>query len=102
MFNENSRKHRNFPVSHLVLARIVVSFQRCIFAYKLFCFKFGTIMEIRSTRYFNVIPATMIRGVFNLYISNLLGKMYCKYFNHFYINFFFFSNHRKYLEANIY
>ena len=26
----------------------------------------GTIMEIRSTRSFNAIPATIIRGVFNL------------------------------------
>ena len=31
-------------------------------------------MEIRSTRSF--IPATLIRGVFNLYLSNLLCKMY--------------------------
>ena len=31
-------------------------------------------MEIRSTRSFNAIPATIIRGVFNLYISNLLLK----------------------------
>ena len=36
-------------------------------------------MEIRSTRSFNAIPA-MIRGVFNFYVSNLLCKMYCKYF----------------------
>ena len=37
-------------------------------------------MEIRSTRSFNAIPATVIRGVFYLCISNLLSKMYCKYF----------------------
>ena len=30
-------------------------------------------MEIRSTRSFNAIPATLIRGVFNLYL-NLLMK----------------------------
>ena len=39
----------------------------------------GIIMEIRSTRSFNAIPATLIRGVLNLYLSNLLSKMYCKY-----------------------
>ena len=44
-------------------------------------------MEIRSTRSFNAIPATIIRGVFNLYISNLLFKMYCKYFLSFFIYF---------------
>ena len=32
-----------------------------------------TIMEIRSTRSFNAIPGTLIRGVFNLYL-NLLMK----------------------------
>ena len=37
-------------------------------------------MEIRSTRFFNAIAATIIRGVFNLYLSNLLFKIYCKYF----------------------
>ena len=45
-------------------------------------------MEIRSTRSFNAIPATIIRGVFNLYISILLFKMYCKcfiYFIYFYL-----------------
>ena len=40
----------------------------------------GTIMEIRSTRSCNVIPATLIRGVLNMYISNLLFKLNCKYF----------------------
>ena len=35
-------------------------------------------MEIRSTQSFNAIPATLIRGVFNLYL-NLLYKIYCKY-----------------------
>ena len=40
----------------------------------------GTIMEVRSTRSFNAIPATLIRGAFNLYLSNLLRKLYCKYF----------------------
>ena len=45
-------------------------------------------MEIRSTRSFNAIPAAMIRGVLNLYISNLLCKMYCKCFNYFFIYFF--------------
>ena len=29
-----------------------------------------TIMDIRSTRSFNAIPATLIRGIFNLYIRN--------------------------------
>ena len=29
------------------------------------------IMEIRSILSFNVIPATLIRGVFNLYLSSL-------------------------------
>ena len=38
-----------------------------------------TITEIRSTRSFNAIPATIIRVFFNLYISNLLCKMYCRY-----------------------
>ena len=32
-------------------------------------------MEIRSTRSFNAIPATLIRGVFNLYLANLLCEM---------------------------
>ena len=41
-------------------------------------------MEIRSTRSFNAIPATIIRGVFNLYLSNLLCKMYFKYFIYFF------------------
>ena len=36
-------------------------------------------MEIRSTRSFNAIPATLIRGVFNVYF-NLLFKIHCKYF----------------------
>ena len=49
-------------------------------------------MEIRSARSFNAIPATIIRGVFNLYISNLLCKMYCKYFNYFFIYFFLFDH----------
>ena len=53
-------------------------------------------MEIRSTRSFNAIPATIIRGVFSLYVSNLFRKMYCKYFIYFFIyhlniaNFFWF------------
>ena len=42
-------------------------------------------MEIRSTRSFNAIPATIIRGVFSLYVSNLFRKMYCKYFIYFFI-----------------
>ena len=41
-------------------------------------------MEIRSTRSFNAIPATFIRGVFNLYL-NLLYKIYCKHFIYFFI-----------------
>ena len=47
-------------------------------------------MEIRSTRSFNAIPATVIRGVLNLYISKLLWKMYCKYSNYLFIYFFSF------------
>ena len=47
-------------------------------------------MEIRSTRSFNAIPATIIRAVFNLYISNLLCKMCCEYFILFLIYFFLF------------
>ena len=47
-------------------------------------------MEMWSTRSFDAIPATLIRGVCNLYLSKLLGKLYCKYpiylFN--YISFF--------------
>ena len=57
-------------------------------------------MEIRSTRSFNAIPATLIRGVFNLYLSNLLSKMYCKYF---FIHLFIFSfsfNHCKFFLFN--
>ena len=34
-------------------------------------------MEIRSTRSFNAIPATLIRGVFNSFLLNLLCKLYC-------------------------
>ena len=34
-------------------------------------------MEIKSTRSFNDIPATLIRGVFNLFLANLLCKLYC-------------------------
>ena len=34
-------------------------------------------MEIRSTQSFNAIPATLIRGAFNLYFK-LLFKIYCK------------------------
>ena len=49
----------------------------------------GTIMEIKSTRSFNAIPATIIRSVFNLHVSNLLCKMYCKYL----CIFSFFFNH---------
>ena len=44
-------------------------------------------MEIRSTRSFNAIPATLIRGVFNLYL-NLLYKIYCKYFIYLFIYLF--------------
>ena len=40
----------------------------------------GIIMEIRSLRSFSAIPATLIKGVFNLYLTNLLCKLYCKYF----------------------
>ena len=49
----------------------------------------GTMMEIRSTRSFNAIPATLIRGVFNLYL-NLLYKIYCKYFIFSFIHLFCF------------
>ena len=45
-------------------------------------------MEIRSTQPFNAIPATLIRGVFNLYL-NLLYKIYCKYFIYLFIYFAF-------------
>ena len=44
-------------------------------------------MEIRSTRSFNAIPATLIRGVFKLYL-NLLYKIYCKYFIYLFIYLF--------------
>ena len=47
-------------------------------------------MEIRSTRSFHAIPATIIRGVFNLHVSNLLFKMYCKYLIYIFIHFFLF------------
>ena len=43
-------------------------------------------MEIRTARSFNVIPATLIRGVFNLYLTNLLCKLYCKYFDIYLLN----------------
>ena len=46
-------------------------------------------MEIRSIQSFNAIPATLIRGVFNWYVSNLLCKLYCKYFIHASIHLFF-------------
>ena len=38
----------------------------------------GAITEIRSTRSFDVIRALSIRVFFNLYLTNLLCKMYCK------------------------
>ena len=44
-------------------------------------------MEIRSTQSFNAIPTAMNRGVLNLFISNLLCKMYCKYFDYFHLFF---------------
>ena len=47
----------------------------------------GTILEIRSTRSFNAIPATLIRGVFKLYL-NLLCKFYCKCFIYLFIYLF--------------
>ena len=37
----------------------------------------GSIMEIRWIRSFNVIPANIIRGAFNLHLSTLLCKLYC-------------------------
>ena len=40
----------------------------------------GASMEIKSAQSFNAIPAISIRGVFNLYLSNLQCKLYCKYF----------------------
>ena len=63
-------------------------------------------MEIRSTRSFNAIPATLIRGVFNLYL-NLLHKICCKYFIHLFIHLFALSfsfNHCNFLlfVANLY
>ena len=45
-------------------------------------------MEIRSTRSFIAIPATLIRGVFNSYL-NLLCKMCCKYFIYSFIFYLF-------------
>ena len=42
-------------------------------------------MEIRSTRSFNAIPATLIRDAFNFYLTNLLCEFYCKYFIHLFI-----------------
>ena len=66
------------PLSHSCLGLTII-----IFIYiHIFFFAItskGTIMEIRSTRSFNAIPATLIKGVFNLYV-NLLYKVYCKYF----------------------
>ena len=59
-------------------------------------------MKIRSTRSFNAIPATKIRGVFNMYISNLLCKMYRKYFIYFSLTFFLFLTSVKFLVANSY
>ena len=59
----------------------------------------GTIMEIRSTQSFNAIPATLIRGVFNLYL-NLLYEIYCKYFIYLFIHLFALSfsfNHCNFL-----
>ena len=44
-------------------------------------------MEIRSTRSFNAILATLTRGVFNLYL-NLLYKIYCKYLIYLFIHLF--------------
>ena len=60
-------------------------------------------MKIRSTRSFNAIPATVIRGVFNLYISNLLFKMYCKYSIYSFHLFlaFFFNYCKLFLVANL-
>ena len=37
----------------------------------------GTIMKIKSTRSFNVIPAAIIRIFLKLYLSNLLCKLSC-------------------------
>ena len=53
-------------------------------------------MEIRSSRSFNAIPATIIRGAFNLCVSNLLCKMYCKYFFIHLVVFSFSFNHCKF------
>ena len=39
----------------------------------------GAIMEMNSTRLFNGIPATIITGVFNFYLSNLLCKLHFKH-----------------------
>ena len=36
-------------------------------------------MEKRSTQSLSSIPTTLIRVVFNLHVSNLLCKLYCKY-----------------------
>ena len=47
-------------------------------------------MEIRSTRSFNAIHATIIRGVFNFYISNLQCKVYVNILFIFVIYFFLF------------
>ena len=44
-----------------------------------------TIMKVRLTRSFNAIPATLIRDVFNLYLSNMLCKLYYKYFIYLFI-----------------
>ena len=41
-------------------------------------------MEIRSTRSFDVVLVNMIRGTVNLYLSNLLCKLYCKYLIYFF------------------
>ena len=53
-------------------------------------------MEIRSARSINAITA--IRGVFNLYVSNLLCKMHCRHlFVHLFILSFSFNHCRLFL-----
>ena len=70
-----SQPYHNYAVSKS-------AFQYIVYIYILFSFAItskGTIMEIRSTRSFNAIPATLIRGVFKL-VFKLAYEIYCKYF----------------------
>ena len=56
-------------------------------------------MEIRSTQSFNAIPATIIRGVFNLYISIVYVKCIVNILFIFSFIFSFLFNHCKFFSG---